>query len=153
MVLWLQMKMARGIQEKGRKMAKERKTYARYIYNRGLQTFWKGDAANAGSRFRSIAIASDQFNSTEGTFQVYALEGVGKGIFRTANSPAVTTIRKSSSIKTSTVLTLPQRNSMNWRRTQQKADSSRSDSWKCSNSKQSSRLPDPKAERITGETE
>ena len=72
--------MARGIQEKGRKMAKERKTYARYIYNRGLQTFWKGDAANAGSRFRSIAIASDQFNSTEGTFQVYALEGVGKGI-------------------------------------------------------------------------
>jgi hypothetical protein len=61
-------------------LAEERKTYARYIYNRGLQTFWKGDAAKAKSQFRSIAIASDQFNSTEGTFQVYALEGVGKGI-------------------------------------------------------------------------
>jgi hypothetical protein len=61
-------------------MAEQRKPYARYIYNRGLQTLWKGDAANAGSQFRSIAIASDQFNSTEGVFQVYALEGVGKGI-------------------------------------------------------------------------
>jgi hypothetical protein len=61
-------------------MAKERKAYARYIYNRGLQTFWKGDAAKAGSQFRSVAIASDQFNSTKGIFQVYALEGIGKGI-------------------------------------------------------------------------
>jgi hypothetical protein len=61
-------------------VAKERKSYARYIYNRGLQTFWKGDAAKVGSQFRSVAIASDQFNSTDGIFQVYALEGVGKGI-------------------------------------------------------------------------
>jgi hypothetical protein len=61
-------------------MTKERKNYARYIFNRGLETFWKGDAADPGSQFRSIAIASDQFNSTQGVFQVYALEGVGKGI-------------------------------------------------------------------------
>jgi hypothetical protein len=58
----------------------ERKPYARYFYNRGLQTFWKGDAAKPGSHFRSVAIAADNFNSTVGTFQVYALEGIGRGI-------------------------------------------------------------------------
>jgi hypothetical protein len=61
-------------------MTKERKVYSRYIFNRGLQTLWKGDAAVAGSQFRSVVITSDEFNSTQGTFQVFALEGVGRGI-------------------------------------------------------------------------
>jgi hypothetical protein len=30
--------------------------------------------------FRSIALVTDQFNATVGVFQVYALEGIGKGI-------------------------------------------------------------------------
>lgn len=59
---------------------KERKIYSRYIYNRGLQTLWKGDAANPGSFYRTISITTDQFNSTVGVFQVIALEGAGKGI-------------------------------------------------------------------------
>ncbi len=58
----------------------EKKRYARYVYNRGLQTLWKGDAANPGAFFRSVAIVTDQFNSTVGVFQVYALEGIGKGV-------------------------------------------------------------------------
>jgi len=61
-------------------MPKERKVYSRYIFNRGLQTLWKGDAAVAGSKFRSIAITSDDFNSTQETFQVFALEGIGSGV-------------------------------------------------------------------------
>src|ERR1035438_3158039 len=61
-------------------MAEGRKVYSRYIYNRGLETFWKGDPAEAGSQYRSIVITSDQFNSTQGIFQILALEGVGKGI-------------------------------------------------------------------------
>jgi hypothetical protein len=61
-------------------MPKERKIYSRYIYNRGLQTLWKGDAAVAGSKYRSIAMTSDDFNSTNAVFQVFALEGVGLGI-------------------------------------------------------------------------
>jgi hypothetical protein len=61
-------------------MANEKKHYARYIYVRGHQTLWRGDPANAGALFRSVAIVTDQFNSTIGIFQVYALEGTGKGI-------------------------------------------------------------------------
>jgi hypothetical protein len=61
-------------------MEEERKIYSRYVFNRGLQTLWKGDAAITGSQFRSIAITSDEFNSTQGIFQVLALEGIGKGI-------------------------------------------------------------------------
>lgn len=61
-------------------MDKERKIYSRYVFNRGLQTLWKGDAAKTGSQFRSIAITSDEFNSTQGVFQVLALEGIGRGI-------------------------------------------------------------------------
>lgn len=61
-------------------MEKERKIYSRYVFNRGLQTLWKGDAAKTGSQFRSIAITSDEFNSTQGIFQVLALEGIGRGI-------------------------------------------------------------------------
>ena len=53
---------------------------ARYIYVRGLQTLWRGDPANPGAFFRSVALVTDQFNSTLGVFQVYALEGTGKGV-------------------------------------------------------------------------
>jgi hypothetical protein len=60
--------------------ATQRKIYSRYIYNRGLQTLWKGDAANPGALYRTIAITSDEFNSTLGVFQVLELEGTGKGI-------------------------------------------------------------------------
>jgi hypothetical protein len=61
-------------------MPKERKVYSRYAFNRGLQTLWNGDAASAGSQFRSVAITSDDFNSTQATFQVFALEGIGSGV-------------------------------------------------------------------------
>jgi len=61
-------------------MEKERKIYSRYVFNRGLQTLWKGAAGKTGSQFRSIAITSDEFNSTRGIFQVLALEGFGEGI-------------------------------------------------------------------------
>ena len=61
-------------------MAQERKPHSRYIFNRDLETLWRGDPAQAGSQYRSIAITSDQFNSTQGLFQIIALEGVGKGI-------------------------------------------------------------------------
>ncbi len=61
-------------------MKKERKFYARYPIVRGHQALWRGNAAEAGSQFRSVIITSNEFNSTEGTFQVYVLEGIGKGI-------------------------------------------------------------------------
>ncbi|HTA22399.1 MAG TPA: hypothetical protein VK763_02615 [Terriglobales bacterium] len=61
-------------------MTKERKVYSRYVFNRGLQTLWKGDAAAAGSQFRSLAITSDDFNSTQAVFQVLVLEGTGSGV-------------------------------------------------------------------------
>jgi len=61
-------------------MKKERKIYARYIIVREHVALWKGDAAEAGSLFRSVVITSDEFTATHGIFQVYALEGIGKGI-------------------------------------------------------------------------
>jgi len=63
-------------------MTKNHKVYSRYVFNRGLPTLWKGDASDAGSPFRSVAITSDEFNSTQGTFQVLALEDTGRGISR-----------------------------------------------------------------------
>jgi len=61
-------------------MAKEPKPYARYYIVRGHQTLWRGDAAEAGSEFRELVITSNEFNSTQGTFQLFALEGTGTGI-------------------------------------------------------------------------
>src|SRR5436190_1893285 len=61
-------------------MSSERKIYSRYIFNRGLTTLWKGDPAVAGASFRSIVLTSPDFNSTGATFQVLALEGLGRGI-------------------------------------------------------------------------
>ncbi len=61
-------------------MKTNRKPYARYFIVRGHQALWLGDAAEDGSRFRQFVITSNEFNSTEGTFQVYGLEGVGRGI-------------------------------------------------------------------------
>jgi hypothetical protein len=60
-------------------MAKEKKIYARYIYNSALRTYWKGDAFHAGSQFRSIAMTTDVFANIAAIYQVYALEGTGKG--------------------------------------------------------------------------
>jgi hypothetical protein len=57
-----------------------KKNYARYIYSRGLTTMWKGDPANPGAVYRSITLVSDAFNETAAPCQVYALEGIGKGI-------------------------------------------------------------------------
>lgn len=61
-------------------MATAKKHYARYYIVRGLQTMWRGDAAQAGSLFREFVITSNEFNSTLGTFQVYGLEGASGGI-------------------------------------------------------------------------
>jgi hypothetical protein len=61
-------------------MATAKKHYARYYIVRGLQTMWAGDAANPGSLFREFVITSNEFNSTQGKFQVYGLEGASGGI-------------------------------------------------------------------------
>jgi hypothetical protein len=61
-------------------MARAKKHYARYYIVRGLQTMWRGGAAEAGSPFREFVITSNEFNSTLGTFQVFGLEGASGGI-------------------------------------------------------------------------
>jgi hypothetical protein len=61
-------------------MATAKKHYARYFIVRDLETMWRGDAATSGSPFREFVITSNEFNSTLGTFQVYALEGMSGGI-------------------------------------------------------------------------
>lgn len=61
-------------------MATAKKQYARYYIVRGFQNMWAGDAADAGSRFRSFVITSNEFTSTQGTFQAYGLEGASGGI-------------------------------------------------------------------------
>jgi hypothetical protein len=61
-------------------MATAKKHYARYYIVRGLQTMWRGDAAEVGSPFREFVITSNEFNSTLGTFQVFGLEGASGGI-------------------------------------------------------------------------
>jgi hypothetical protein len=70
---------------------KDRKIYSRYHIVRGNHAYWKGDPTVAGSMFRQILITSDEFNSTLGIFQVYALENVAAGIkegkFTTADNP------------------------------------------------------------------
>lgn len=61
-------------------MATAKKHYARYFIVRGDQTMWAGDAATPGSLFRQFVITSNEFTSTQGTFQVYGLEGASAGI-------------------------------------------------------------------------
>jgi hypothetical protein len=61
-------------------MAKERKIYAKYYIVRGHKTLWRGKAEEKGSQFLEIVITSNEFNSTQGIFQVFALEGTGAGI-------------------------------------------------------------------------
>lgn len=61
-------------------MEQDRKFYARYYIIRGQQALWKGGPAEQGSQYRNIVITSNQFASSEGKFQVYALEGTGKDI-------------------------------------------------------------------------
>jgi hypothetical protein len=61
-------------------MATAKKAYARYFIVRGFETMWHGDPAQIGSRFRTFVITSNEFNSTQGTFQVYGLEAASTGI-------------------------------------------------------------------------
>jgi hypothetical protein len=61
-------------------MATAKKPYARYYIVRELQTMWRGEAADPGAKFRQVAITSNEFNSTLGIFQVFALEGASAGI-------------------------------------------------------------------------
>jgi hypothetical protein len=61
-------------------MQKGRKVYARYYIVRGHLAMWKGDPAKEGSKYRGFAIASNEFFSTGGTFQVYGLEATSAGI-------------------------------------------------------------------------
>jgi hypothetical protein len=58
----------------------DRKQNARYYVVRGHLALWKGDPAVSGSKFRQILVTSNEWNSTEGVFQVYGIEGTGKGI-------------------------------------------------------------------------
>jgi hypothetical protein len=71
----------------------DKKSYARYFIVRGNQALWRGDPAVTGAQFRQVVITSDEWNSTEGTFQVYALAGTGMGIvedrLRVLPEPAV----------------------------------------------------------------
>jgi hypothetical protein len=61
---------------------KKKKHYAKYVFVRGNQALWRGDAAEAGAQFRQVVITSDEWMLIEGTFQVYALEGISKGIVK-----------------------------------------------------------------------
>ena len=61
-------------------MPNERKPYARYYIIRGHQALWKGDPSEKGAQFRQLVITSNEFNSTQGIFQLYGLEGTGDGI-------------------------------------------------------------------------
>jgi hypothetical protein len=61
-------------------VATAKKHYARYYIVRDLETMWRGDPAEVGSRFRTLVITSNAFTSTDATFQVYALEGASAGV-------------------------------------------------------------------------
>jgi hypothetical protein len=56
------------------------KNYARYYIVRDNQALWRGGPAESGAQFRQVVITSNEWNSTHGLFQVYAIEGTGKGI-------------------------------------------------------------------------
>lgn len=58
----------------------QQRSSTRYFYIRSHQSFWRGDPSDHGSVFRTIVISSDQWNDTVGKFQVYAIEGVGRGM-------------------------------------------------------------------------
>lgn len=61
-------------------MSTAKKAYARYYIVRGQQTMWRGEPSEAGSLVREFLITSNEFTSTQGTFQVYGLEGASGGI-------------------------------------------------------------------------
>jgi hypothetical protein len=61
-------------------MTEEKQRFGRYVYIRSEQSLWGGDPGEAGSRVRQFFITSNQMASTDGPFQVYALEGAGGGI-------------------------------------------------------------------------
>jgi hypothetical protein len=61
-------------------MAKERSIHARYQIVRGRTTLWRGQADEKGSQFLEIVITSNELDSTQGVFQVLALQGIGAGM-------------------------------------------------------------------------
>lgn len=61
-------------------MPKEGRIYARYYIVRGHTTLWRGNADEKGAQFLEVVITSNEFNSTQGIFQVLALQGTGAGI-------------------------------------------------------------------------
>lgn len=58
----------------------QQRSSAQYFYIHGHQSFWRGNPSDHGSVFRTIVISSDQWNDNTGKFQVYAIEGVGRGM-------------------------------------------------------------------------
>jgi hypothetical protein len=58
----------------------DKKIFARYWYVRDDQALWKGDPAEKDSHFRQFLITSNDWNFSSTPFQVYGLEGTGKGI-------------------------------------------------------------------------
>ncbi len=61
-------------------MATAKKYYSHFYVVRDMLTMWAGDAGNPGSLFRQFVITSNEFTSTQGTFQVYGLEGASGGV-------------------------------------------------------------------------
>ena len=70
-------------------MADGKKHYARYAFIRGNQALWNGDPSEKGAQFRQVVIASDEWMSDSGSFQVYALEGISNGIIEGKLSPGL----------------------------------------------------------------
>lgn len=61
-------------------MPGDKKIFARYYIVRGNQALWIGDAAEDGAQFRQVCITSNEWASPFGVFQVYCLQGTGKGL-------------------------------------------------------------------------
>ncbi|HTT18992.1 MAG TPA: hypothetical protein VMG82_08600 [Candidatus Sulfotelmatobacter sp.] len=57
-----------------------KRIYSRYDIVRGQTTLWRGNVHEKGSHFLELVITSNEFNSTQGVFQVLAFQGIGAGI-------------------------------------------------------------------------
>ena len=55
-------------------------SFARYYVVRSNVALWNGDPAAMGTEFRQVVVTSNQWNDTRGSFQVYALRGIGDGL-------------------------------------------------------------------------
>lgn len=52
----------------------KKKHYARYVFVRGNQALWKGDASEAGAQFRQVVITSDEWMLIKGHSRSTPLE-------------------------------------------------------------------------------